>query len=350
MLPREHKNQSERPTIRIFRGDGGTPSPPGLSPAMTWPQFYEVFFLPVCLIARQAARKNIKQYDETLDYWERFTCNPSLEATNDIHTADFLMELEKLPGRKKGTKISPNTIIKHCVHLQAVMDRAGPRSREMRNGQGLLDEVPYLARPKARKKDADDNFTLDEQTAILRSCWAARAPREFLPQREVYWQSLYLATYNLGLRIGSMMSLEWSMQYGGYLFVPVKGGDTRKIFINPWARVAIEAMRPITGRCERIWPWRRWPTSERWLHTNHRFILEAAGIPKQRQFGFHGFRKAMVTEASEFDPLAASLQAGHRNFQVTQQSYVNPKRVESGMSKLPQPKLPGRDQQARLFE
>lgn len=354
-----------RPVLKLFGEDGENPRPggPGLSPAMRLTEFYRAFHRPVVLIARSAAPKNVKQYDESVGYWGRFTPNPPIYEIDDYAGAAFLTALSKLPGRAPGSTLSPNTVIKHCVHVQAVLDRTGPRSRDCPDAQRLLDEVPYLAKPKAIHKVPDDRFSIDEMTRILANCAAAVAPSELASaERVIWWQSLFLGgDYNIGLRIGSAMLAEWSMlraqahpEPADWLQVRTKGGGEKRIFVNQFARVAIEAMRPISGpgapfgAAGRIWPWRNWPTSESWLHTNRRMILQAAGLDKSRWFGFHGFRKAMCSEAAAIDPLTATLQAGHKDQRTTIGSYVHPQHVMKAMRQLPQPTMP--NGQKLLFE
>ncbi len=247
------------------------------------------------------------------------------------------------PPRSAGD--SPNTIRKHCTHLQAVLDRTGPRGREarFRKAQGLLDVVPFLEKPAAQKKEAEDNFTVDEISRFLRHCGAAKAPAYLAArQREAFWQNLFLCDYNTGLRVGSLTIFEWTgikqdTLGRWWIYAWVKGRNYKRVHANEFALAAIERMRPITGEQPCVF---HFPHVHSWLQEQRRLILAAAGIALDRRFGFHGLRKAMITEASAFDALAASMQAGHQNFTTTQNSYINPGRVASGMAKLPQPKAP----------
>ena len=328
-----------------------------LSGQMTLTEFYWAFYRPVCLTARDAGPRNLKQYEESLGYWSRFTGDPPLAQIDDYTVALFLEGLLHLPGRTKGSSLSPNTVRKHCTHLQAIIDRPGPRSREarFRKAQGLLDVVPFLEKPAAKKKEADENFSLDEIGRILRHVGAAIAPAYLsYALRKRFWKNLFLCDYNTGLRVGSLTIFEWAgvrqdTLERWWIHVRVKGGDTRRVHCNSFARAAIDDMRPITGGFARVF---HFPHGDSWLQAQRRRILIEAGLPPERRFGFHGFRRAMCTEGSQVDPLAVSMQAGHKDFATTQDFYINPGRVASGMANLPQPELPDdeADPQQRLFD
>jgi len=70
----------------------------------------------------------------------------------------YVEQLKRLPGLKADSLMGPNTIRKHCVQLQHVLDLAGPRGREQRTAQNLLEEVPYLERPSAWLKECEEVF------------------------------------------------------------------------------------------------------------------------------------------------------------------------------------------------
>ncbi len=191
----------------------------------------------------------------------------------------------------------------------------------------------------ARRKPPVDGFTLDELSKLLAACHAAAAPAALShAARETWWQTLILVAYNTGLRIGSLMALEWEMlsDNSEWVRVPVKGGDTKSVFVNVHARAALNTMRALSEEgSKRIW---YWPHNFEWLDEQRRRILQASGLPFERRLGFHAIRKAMCTEASRIDPLAASMQAGHSDMRMTMQHYINPSRAATAVSELPQPK------------
>ena len=351
--PRSTSRAAAEPQpLRLF--EAAAPNSAGhLSARMTLGQFYRAFYRPVCLESRGAAQRNLDQYDQSVHYWVALTDDPPLEAIDDFTVARSLSGVTQLPGRKPGTTISPNTIRKHCTHLQAVLDRTGPRSREarFRKAQGLLELVPYIEKPPARKKEASDSFTVAEIEGILAACHAAAAPTYLdRARRTIWWQALVLFAYNTGLRLGSLVIVRWDAlevdaDGSWWASVRVKGGDTRRVHCNRFAMQAVESMRPLSGRFDCIW---HFPHVQSWLQENRRRILLASGLPPDRHFGFHGLRKAHATEASRIDAVAASLQLGHKDWSTTQNAYIHPNRMKDGAAKLPQPKMPTR--QKRLFD
>ncbi len=227
------------------------------------------------------------------------------------------------------------------------LTKTGPRGNDARTrkAQGLLEVVPFLEKPAARKKEAVDNFELDEISSILAACHAADAPRYLDGRaRETWWQSLVLFAYNTALRIGSLTIVRWSAFEQDrkdlwWVRVRVKGGATKRVHCNAYAMEAVEAMRPLTGQFDRVW---HFPHVHSWLQENRRRILLASGLPPDRQFGFHGFRKACATQGSADDALGTQMQLGHKDWATTQDSYINPARAAAAMANLPQPKHPTR--------
>jgi integrase len=328
---------------------------------MTLGEFFTAFFLPVVLQVRRAATRNITQYRESLALWKLYTSDPPLRFVDDFVIAQFLQGLASRPGKSGAERIGDNTVRKHVFHVQTVLDKCGPKSRKNRDAQKILDEVPWISKPPAVDKIADDNFTIAELGKILDHCHVARAPLPLSQeQRTRYWVNLFLFAYNTGLRIGSLMALEWPMVQGQQILLPartaVKGRQNKRFPLNTPAAQALEEMRKISAACMaknfgtpgRVWPWRGWPSSQSWLQAKRKDILAAAGIPKERRFGFHGCRKAMCSESAAISAIGGSMAAGHKDMKTTMASYVNPKIIADTLAQLPQP--PRRDgQQMNLF-
>jgi Phage integrase family len=331
-----------------------------LSPRMTLREFYASFFLPVCLVALGRSRRTLDQYEQSLGLWGRFTLDPPLLAIDQRLIAKFTGGLRALPGIDTPT-LGDNSIHKHCRTVQAIMDRAGPWARKINEfGQDLLDRVPLIPKPSLFEPDVEDNFTIAELTVLLAHCAVPVAPSELGGRdREIWWRSLFLFAYNAGLRIGSLMTLEWTWlkidARGSRIEIPsrsgTKGGRPKRFPLNQFALSALEMMRPISGGPQggRVWPWRGWPKSEGWLHEQRRRILDAAKFPEDRRFGFHGCRKAMCTELAEIDITAAMLGAGHKDMKTTTTRYVNKRSLAKASARLPQPDQPPQPGQQRLL-
>jgi len=304
-----------------------------LSAEMSLSAFYWVYVRPVCLEAHGAAPRTFDAYERTLGLWKRLTGDPPLAKIDQLTCAKFVAKLGERPGRKGN--VSPNTIRKHCVQLQMVLDRAGPRTRDNRLGTGLIEEVPWLERPKPRPKAATDNFTLEEISQWLAACEIATKPEvEGIPAPD-WWRALVRFLYNTGLRIGTAMGLRWDMIEGDWIVIPpeiMKTHAGKRHPLNKSARAAIEAIRTPDPR---IFPHPYKRVTQ--IHKIRADILAASDIPPARRFGFHGLRKALATHLAQKNPMIATMMLGHTMAKTTQDHYVNPGIAAAVMAKVPQP-------------
>lgn len=348
---RSRPAKKTRPAIRLWNADQHEPhdQPRGLSSTMTLLEFYEAYIRPVCREAAGRADKTLDLDRTALKLWREITGDPPLEEIDQWTCSEFVAQLCKRPGKCGAKRISPNTVRKHCTHLQLFLDRAGPRSRINRLGQDLLEAPPYLERPKKRYKPATDSLSVDEIARWLDACPRARLPRKMRGfHAETYWRALVLFTYNTGLRIDTVMCLTRRMLDGDWLIVPpeiYKGGSHGgQFFVNRHARAAIESVRQTV--CPTIFPWPGWPKSDSWLQEHRRRLWEIAGI-RRPGVGFHGLRKALITWVAAQNAMLAKMVAGHSTGDVTQECYVHPHVVEEIMQRVPQP---GPVHQKRLFD
>jgi len=324
---------------------------------MTLAEFYKAYVQPVCLV--HAAKRNLDQYEQSLAYWVEFTGDPPLSAIDDYTVSRFLQELKKLPGRGK-RPLADNTVRKHCVHVQYVLDRAGPRSRHNPQGQRLIDEVPILQKPSLVIDEVSDNFTLQEIAWWLEAAETAIAPVLRGCSPGDFWRSLTLFTYNIGFRLQTLLALRWEWIYEEefgrtrkWIKVPpeaIKKKRGRSFYLNHAAGEALNLVRQVTpsqALAGRIFPW---PHCESYLQASRRAMLAESKIPVSRHFGFHGLRKAFATELAQINDAAASMALGHSQRNVTRDHYLNKRVMAEAMDKLPQPKwTPPADPQLRLF-
>lgn len=359
------------PSLSLYRGpaspDGsGDASPPGLSLDCTLQELYDRYVFPVCRESK-AATDTVAQDRESLALWTEITGGPPMRLIDQFLCARFVAELAKRPG-KRSEHISPNTVRKHCTHLQFILDRAGPRTRRNRLGLALFAvDPPYFERPKKRAKPPRDAFTFDELGRILEACALAQPTENLLEiDAPIWWDGLANFTYNTGLRIDTIMMSDWSMvdrDEPGWITIPreiFKGGEHgHQLYLNATARSAIEGVAACVAKLglpepyrSRLFPWRGWPTSASWLHFCRREILAKSSIPAHRRFGFHGSRKALLTwAASENKELARAI-AGHVARDVMDESYVNledpevRRKLRELLNRVPQP---GRLRQRELF-
>jgi integrase len=208
--------------------------------------------------------------------------------------------------------------------------------------------------------DADGDFTLDEVGMWLGVCSRAAKTSNLLgvdPRR--WWRAIVIFGFNTGLRIDTIMSATWEMmdrKKPGWITIPstIYKGHKRggEFYVNRHARAAIESIR-LRSR-ERLFPWRGWPSSQRWLQESRRRLLNQSDIPQHRRFGFHGLRGALLTWLGGRNPMIASMVAGHSGRSggfsaVTRDYYVNPDAVRELLEAVPQPAAREPDPQRFLF-
>lgn len=333
----------------------------GLSPAISLSQFIDRFVIAVWLPERRASAKTICCYRESRDYWREFTGDPALDAIDDFTTSTFLQKLYALPGRapKGQTKdASPYTIRKHVQNIQTCLCLAGPRTGKHRKAQRLIDEAPFLERPRIDRGEVDDNFTLDEIGQILEGAEHMRVPKIAGIPAPAFWRALATLAYNTAERRYALLHVDQPACGAVEIVFPrgIRKGRalTHRVPLNEWARAAIESIR--TDR-KLLFPW---PYSEtereklRYFGRCWERLLTHAGIPEERRFGLHGLRKATATEMAAYDPMAAIMTTGHQQWSTFQRYYAGRKIKAEGLGKLPQPvdrrkRPPDADGQQLLF-
>ncbi|MDD4888304.1 MAG: tyrosine-type recombinase/integrase [Phycisphaerae bacterium] len=299
-------------------------------------QFYERYVRPAVMEPGGAAERNLYEYGQTIKYWHDLTGDPPLKEIDEWVCAEFLKRLKRLPGREGHEVLSVNTVRKHCVHLQHVLDLAGPKDRRHPMAKRLLDESPYLQRPAAWLDEVEDVFEGHEVEAWKRACRFATTPRIDGVAASAWWLGLIVYIYNVGIRIGSALAIRYAWHSTDpegrhWLKIPygaIKGHKALKLYVSAEAWEAIQAIR--TDR-ELVFPW---PHCRRHLDTIREQLLEKAGIPADRQFGFHGLRKALASDLAEGNPIAAQKQLGHAAMTMTSGHYVPPRATAGAIEEV----------------
>lgn len=330
-----------------------------LSPATTFSQFYSQYFRPICLIGRRA-KKTIADYDAAVALFVLLVGDPPLGKLDTLTCKMFVDLAAETPGKRRGTKRSPATIRKQAIYLQTILNTAGPQTKQNpdapaakglfgRDGQGDLRPVPFFRRPDLADGDEPKGcYELAEVEAWIAACRTARKPN---PAAARWHETLIRCLWNTDLRIGTALALQrqWVQRLeAGDAVAKIpkrsyKQGCRKKgpilVYLSPAALAAIDGA-PGSDCC-----W-HWPHSIEHLHAIRREIQTAAGISAERKaFGFHGLRRAGLTELYLRDPEAARLQAGHRDLTTTVGHYVQAKvlgeslarQVRAAHADLPQP-------------
>jgi integrase len=152
-----------------------------------------------------------------------------------------------------------------------------------------------------------------------------------------FWESLVLALYWSGCRVGAMLTAT-AENYApgeGLVVLNQKNGRGQWYAFPPSCCVAIERVLPETGL---IWPW---PQHRRTLFNHFRHYVEAAGIPAPRtgRALFYSLRRTNASYCAAEDPSLAQKQLGHSSLAVTRRHYIDPSiaRGRSAADVLPDP-------------
>lgn len=324
-----------------------TPQQDGqLSPEMTLTDFFWRYAWPDCFVPKGDGRRTRKDYETSLRYWRELTGDPPLGKISKRHCATFVRRVGAVNGNT--ARLSQNTVHKHWVNIQRLLNLSGPSSRQQPDGADVLENPPWLTGPGRSQPAPRAGFSLDE---IWR--WLEILPRlavrcaknaDFDPVD--WWRGLILVAYNTGARPATLFQLrsEWIDDH--VLRVPpeaIKGRHGRLLWLNDPALEAIRKLRKPKGL---IFGWERWPEAETTLRKHRRRQQRPAGV---RDLGFYGFRRTFATECGKISPLAMQIMLGHEGLglRMAAQHYVCLEEVlADALQKLPQP---GRQIQQQLF-
>lgn len=320
--------------LRLFDAEqvASLPDEPSdrLSADASLSEFWDRYVLPVVAQSCDWSKGTLASYGEGVGYWSALTSNLPLRRIDAFETASFVAGMRLQPGRAEGFMSTAN-IRKHCATVQRVLLIAGPRQRRSKKdlrrfGAGLIADVPWIEAPEPDEMLPDGDFTHEEVLAILAACKLMTRPCWRGVPPGVWWDALVRFLCATGLRIGTAMALEWSMVQGEMLVIP--GAITKKRrphvqYLHPAITAAIE---PLRGVSTRLFPFANYPQpgGVRTLQRHREKLVTLAGLPEDRRFGFHGFRKYHATElfqAVGLDGAAASL--NHRDGATTLGHYVN---------------------------
>jgi integrase len=231
--------------------------------------------------------------------------------------------------------------------VQPILDLAGPRGKNNRRGLSLLVDVPFLDRPRGYKKPPEDAYTIDEAQHILRACDVARLPAIDGLSAPAWWRGMFSTAAYVGLRVGTLLAMQWEWIEGEWLVVPPAGykrAEPKRLYLNQSARAVLDALRDPVRRL--VFPW---PHVKTTLYDQCKAIIDAAGLPEHRRFRFHGFRKLFATEAAELNPIVAQMALGHASIRTTQDHYLASRLQQRTLEQLPKIEPLDDPRQGRLF-
>lgn len=234
----------------------------------------------------------------------------------------FVAKRLEMPGKKKGDKVSPETVRKELRTVRAALGVAVRWK--------YLAEVPLL--PEIDGYGKDKPFVLQEDfIAIMQHCDVASLPSDQHYTAEAFWQALLFMAWITGMRKTAMLSLRWDdldfdagIVLSRYRDNKQKRDQRHKIRdAVPLLRDLFDVRKPGDGR---VFPWNHCiPTLDRTLVR----IQQAAGIhlPCREEhehtdrchvYGFHSFRYAHATyNGGRVPDRDLQEQMGHASFNTT---------------------------------
>ncbi|MHC4406342.1 MAG: hypothetical protein ACYTG0_42465 [Planctomycetota bacterium] len=321
-------------------------------------QLFELFVVPEVLQPSDVGHDTYEFCTAAIDRWERFTDDPAVEAISSADCARFLRQLAA--SKWRGRPISRNTVRRHAVYVQRILDCAGPDRlfgrRRVAGAKALKrGKIPYLV-PALIEQPPKQAYTLDELSRwidLIRTegPGSTRMTRPIDPGR--WFASLLLLLYNTGARPGMMLRVEWGMISGQWLRVPAELMKGRRrgleIYLNTFSREALGAMAGIhkPATTARLFPWRNYPASKSRFNALARRQLAAAGLPP---LAYYGIRRLFSNQVARRSELVAAWMLGHDppgRLKMIGRHYADPKElIPEVIERLPQP---GPARQKRLF-
>lgn len=297
--------------------------------------FYKMYYAPACL--GNVLPESKLQYEYALRQWTRITGDPPLRLITNTIMAKFRDALAMLKGRG-GHPYSPNTVRSKLVHIQAILDAAGPPGPRRRDAAGLLAKVPYC-KPPREELDVPRIVSAERLAAVYRAADLMDCPQGHGIEPAQWWRSLLAVALNTALRHRALFELQWPMVdwEGRLLRVPKellrKSRAGQTIPLNDTAVAHLESIRADDGF---IFPW---GYSRECFGHKFKLLQGLAGIPPGERFGLQILRRTAGTLLCQTSgPAAAQIILGHHSTLVTFKHYINPRQIgAAALDKLPQP-------------
>lgn len=313
--------------LRVVWPDDLSARPASRMPTLT--EFYKDFVLPLVRRPRGAPDSTIQQDRVALGHWVRLTRDPPISEIDAALCARFVASL-----MERG--LAPATVRKIVIHLQFIIDHAGPADRRHRNTAEILTKVPFLERPRQIASEPRPSFIFHEIEALLEMCRQMTAtPRIAHPNQAIWWASLIRFAWHTGLRRSNLLNVRWSwVSEDGWLTIPPahhKQNKGQMLYLSTAACAAASRVR-IAGE-DRMFAW-----NGTWSYLRKKWGQLVAALPANRRFGWHAIRRATLTWLAERNPLVSRLVAGHRKLDVLEDFYCQRSVVVGLLESMPIPR------------
>lgn len=306
----------------------GSSPRPARKPTLT--EFYADYVLPMIRRPKGRANGTVEQDWIALRHWKKITGDPPLDQITTETCARFMAALAEMG-------LAESTQRKTAIHLQFILDHAGPADRRHRNAAEIITRVPYIERPEGTPREPEQAFTLGEIELLIESCREIKCTSAIpCHDQPLWWASLIRFAWHTGLRRMNLLNARWSwVTEDGWLVIPAarykqkKAG--RRVYLSEAARQA--AGRVKTQGEDRMFAWNG---SLSFFRNCWKLLTKA--MPTDRQLGLKAIRRATLTWLAERNPLVSRLVAGHRKLDVLEDYYVQRDVIINLLESMPVPK------------
>jgi integrase len=289
---------------------------------MTLQEIFDNWYRPL-MVARKRSPESIQSIHATLKLWNETLGGMRVQDIGEMQVLAFIGNRLEMTGQN-GNAISVNTVRKDLRNLRTILNHAVERN--------LIGKLPPIEMPQERLRHARDVFTHREILQLLKATSMFKGEMVGDVDAVEWWRNLITFIYATALRIGTATKVKFDWIDGNVLEIQKEHGIKTKYRLN----LSREASKVVGGMRQyltgtpgerRIFPW---PYNGRHLHRCFKRLCIAAGLPKERHFGFHGIRKHTAGELAKTDFAAAVLLLGHSDPKVTARYYLNAEQVCAG--------------------
>ena len=337
---------------------------PSVPPGPPLSALFWDWYLPLVLVPTESSRLTVQADRDVVNRWARWSGDPPISQITSRRLTEYAQQLSQSAGRK-GETLSRFTVRRHLGTLCRLLAWCGPSGAEDREGLVWLATPPRVRMPPAPRARCQGAFSIEEFQSLLRA--AAGLP-EARPCRHSaftwhgcrwpdWWRAALLVMYLEGLRIGTLLGIEYGhlAPREGFWVLDLpdaicKRGRGRVLPLHPASVEAIESIRSARAKIFGVAGYAgRWAYAA--VQKDFVALCRRAGVRCQRYRGFHGLRKLHGTTLWRQEGAAAKLSLGHAQIDTTQ-LYVEEEAAIAGLaavkSQLPVPELGG-DRQLLLF-
>jgi integrase len=323
-------------TVRLWvpdeqDGAGEPDRPQEISAALTLPEFFDAAVLPQ-LDARERRPGTVQIYRDALRWWGKLTRNPPIAGIDQAVVNDFRRALQDARWRRgvagEWRPLSAWSRTKLLRTLRAVLARLGPGTAA-RPGEDLVRRVPRLelAVPRQGPKDT---WSIDEARTIVAAVDRMTKPHLAGCGAGDWWRAFVASAALTGLRRGTILALRRRhlVERPDGWWLVIEGDAVSKTHRDTMVachRQLVEVLRrlPATDPEDLLLPW---PHHIRTLWTCHAELQRAAGLPAERQYEIHGWRRWHANRLCELglpERLEATRTAlGHSSSAITTGHYL----------------------------